>query len=119
MDEEELYARFLPQFIPVARGRVAAALAAAMRRDETTTPTIVRELHTLAGEAGLLGLVELVPLVRDGEHKAKHLDVTSDADVERMLAALRVLESKVEGIAATTPSGSPDIDDSEHPGQTN
>lgn len=106
MDEDELYARFLPQFIPVARGRVAASLAAAQRRDQTSSPTIVRELHTLAGEAGLLGLVELVPLVRDCEHKGKHLDVISDADVERMLAALHELERKVEGIVAAMPSGS-------------
>jgi HPt (histidine-containing phosphotransfer) domain-containing protein len=102
--DDELYARFLPQFIPVARGRVATALAAARRRDPTSSSTIVRELHTLAGEAGLLGLGDLVPLVRDCERKAKQLGVTgSDGDAEVMLAALRELERKVDGIVAPSP----------------
>jgi HPt (histidine-containing phosphotransfer) domain-containing protein len=97
--DDELFEKFLPQFIPIARGRVATAMAAAQRRDPGSSTTIVRELHTLAGEAGLLGLGDLVPLVRDCEHKASKLDVTGSAgDAEVMLAALRELERKVEGI---------------------
>jgi HPt (histidine-containing phosphotransfer) domain-containing protein len=100
--DDELYERFLPQFAPVARGRVVAAIAAARRRDPTSNMTIARELHTLAGEAGLLGLGELVPVVRACEHKAKELDVCgSERDAEVMVAALRELERAVERIIAT------------------
>jgi HPt (histidine-containing phosphotransfer) domain-containing protein len=100
--DEDLYTRFLPQFIPVARARVATALAAARRRDHSANMTIVRELHTLAGEAGLLGLGELVPVARNCENKAKLLDISgNDQDAEQLLVALQELERMVEGIVAS------------------
>ena len=65
----------------------------------------MRELHTLAGEAGLLGLVEVVPLARDGELKAKQLHLTgTEADAEALLAALRELETTIERIGTARSS---------------
>lgn len=104
-EEEDLYAKFLPQFVALARTRVATALAAVLRRDHGVTTTIVRELHSLAGEAGLLGLHKVIPLARDSEQKAKVLHVSqADADADALVAALRELETVIEGIGSTSSS---------------
>src|SRR5690349_21335550 len=99
--EEDLAARFLPQFVALARSRVEAALAAVARRDHAAAATTVRELHSLAGEAGLLGLHDVIPLARDGEQKAKRLHVSrADADADALAAALHQLDRLIDGIAA-------------------
>jgi chemotaxis protein histidine kinase CheA len=99
--EDDLAARFLPQFVALARARVDVALAAAARRDHGATTTTVRELHSLAGEAGLLGLHQVIPLARDGEHKAKLLRASqADADADALVAALRELDRLIGDIAA-------------------
>lgn len=104
-EEEDLYAKFLPQFVSLSRARVATALAAVLRRDHEATATTVRELHSLAGEAGLLGLQEVIPLARDSEQKAKLLHVSqADADADALVAALRELDTVIEGIGATRSS---------------
>ena len=101
---DDLYAKFLPQFVKLARERVAAAIAVATQRDQSAVTTIVRGLHTLAGEAGLLGLREVVPLARDCEHRAKALNGgSSAADPDGLVTALRQLERVIESIAATIP----------------
>jgi HPt (histidine-containing phosphotransfer) domain-containing protein len=99
---EDLRAKFVPQFVALARARLSVALAAVARRDHGATTKTVRELHSLAGEAGLLGLDAVIPLARDSEHKAKLLRVSqADADADALVAALRELELVIESIAAT------------------
>jgi HPt (histidine-containing phosphotransfer) domain-containing protein len=105
---EELAARFLPQFIAIARTRVATATQAALVRDDAAATTTMRELHALAGEAGLLGLRDVIPLARDCEHRAKELRAaTADADIdgraEALIEALRRLERAIESLAVTAP----------------
>ncbi|HEX8110490.1 MAG TPA: Hpt domain-containing protein [Kofleriaceae bacterium] len=102
---DDLSAKFLPQFLELARSRVATAIQAAVARDHLAAPTIARNLHTLAGEAGLLGLHDVVPLAREGEHKAKSLGASrTDADAELLVDALRRLERVIESIGATSTS---------------
>lgn len=104
---EDLYAKFLPQFIVVARTRIATALQSANRRDQTSGPAVVGELHALAGEAGLLGLRDIVPLARDCESKAKALRASGDsADTDSLLAGLRQLEQAIESLAASAAQAS-------------
>jgi HPt (histidine-containing phosphotransfer) domain-containing protein len=99
---DELSARFLPQFLDLARSRLTAAVQGATARDQVAATTIARNLHTLAGEAGLLGLHDVVPLAREGEAKAKALGASrSDADAESLIEVLRRLERVIEGIGAT------------------
>jgi len=101
---DDLLAKFLPQFVTLARSRVAVALTAVTQRDQAATTKVVRDLHTLAGEAGLLGLSSIVPLARDCELKAKQLQGSrADADIEVFVAALRQLAGVIEGIAVPTP----------------
>jgi HPt (histidine-containing phosphotransfer) domain-containing protein len=102
---EDLYAKFLPMFVTLARSRLATAITVATQRDHAALPTIIRELHTLAGEAGLLGLGDVVPLARDGEQKAKALLLSRAApDAEALVAALRQLERVIESIAPPGPT---------------
>lgn len=102
---EDLVAKFLPQFVTLARSRVAVAIGVATQHDHAAFTTLVRELHTLAGEAGLLGLGDVVPLARDCEAKAKLLQASrAAADAELLVGALRQLERVIESIAATAPA---------------
>ena len=99
---DDLHARFLPQFLELARTRVAAALQAAAARDHLAAPTIARNLHTLAGEAGLLGLHDVVPLARDGEQRARALGGSrTEADAEQLVDTLHRLERVIEHIGET------------------
>ena len=99
---DELSAKFLPQFLDLARSRVTTAIQAAIARDHLAATAIARNLHTLAGEAGLLGLHDVVPLARDGEQKAKSLGASrAEADAELLVDALRQLERVIESIGAT------------------
>src|SRR5678815_1403941 len=99
---DDLHAKFMPQFLELARSRVAAALKAATARDHLAATTTARNLHTLAGEAGLLGLHDVVPLAREGEQKAESLGASrSDADAELLVDALHRLEQVIESIGAT------------------
>jgi chemotaxis protein histidine kinase CheA len=96
---DDLITRFLPRFKLVAQGRVAVAIALSKQSDHTGLMTAVRELHTLAGEAGLLGLGEIVSLARDSEHKARVFDGSrSDHDGELLAVSLRKLECAVEAL---------------------
>jgi HPt (histidine-containing phosphotransfer) domain-containing protein len=98
-EADDLYARFLPPFVALARARVASALAAVQHRDHEAITTTVRELHSLAGEAGLLGLHEVIPLARDSEQKAKLLHASrADADADALVAALHKLDTVIDGI---------------------
>jgi HPt (histidine-containing phosphotransfer) domain-containing protein len=101
---EDLHARFLPQFVRLAHARVTTAIRAVTERDQALIVKIANDLHTLAGEAGLLGLHAVVPLARDGEHKAKAFQVSrSDPDAEILLAALRQLDRVIDQIGAAAP----------------
>jgi HPt (histidine-containing phosphotransfer) domain-containing protein len=99
---DDLSAKFLPQFLELARTRVTGAIKAAVARDHLASTTIARNLHTLAGEAGLLGLHDVIPLAREGEHRAKSLGASrTDADAELLVDVLRRLEAVIESIGAT------------------
>jgi len=106
---EDLFAKFLPQFVSLAHTRIKTALANADKLDTAAIKTTVRELHTLAGEAGLLGLSHVVPLARDCEQKAKQLHTShTAADIAVLVTALHELERLIavvgEGIGSNNTS---------------
>ncbi len=102
----ELYAKFLPQFTELARDRVQRAYEASARPDEPTLTVVARELHTIAGEAGLLGLAAIVPIARNAEEHAKRLrDDRAGADqAGAFVGALDELRAALDALAA---SGAP------------
>jgi HPt (histidine-containing phosphotransfer) domain-containing protein len=99
---DDLSAKFLPQFLDLARTRIGGAIKAAVARDHAASTVVARNLHTLAGEAGLLGLHDVIPLAREGEQRAKALGASrTDADAELLVDVLRRLERVIESIGAT------------------
>jgi HPt (histidine-containing phosphotransfer) domain-containing protein len=100
---DDLRMIFLPRFTALARSRITQAIEVANRRDLGATSTTLRDLHALVGEAGLLGLTEIVPYARETEAKARRVyDTREDDHVEELLTALNELASAVERVAAET-----------------
>jgi HPt (histidine-containing phosphotransfer) domain-containing protein len=102
---DDLLSRFLPQFVKLARERIEAVITAAKQRDGELVKKAVRELHTLVGEAGLLGLSQVAGFARECENKAKQLQAThGEADAVGLIDALAELSRMIEtvGGAATT-----------------
>ena len=96
---DDLLALFMPRFKELAGTRLARSIEIAEKRDHTDTTTIARDLHAIAGEAGLLGLVAIVPLVRAGEEQAKRLRSSrSDADADALVASLTELKHAIEAV---------------------
>jgi HPt (histidine-containing phosphotransfer) domain-containing protein len=94
---EDLHAKFLPQLLELARTRMANARDVAHRRDFEGAAASVRDLHALAGEAGLLGVPVLVPLARKCEDKAKQMRASrSDADADALASSLEELERAID-----------------------
>jgi HPt (histidine-containing phosphotransfer) domain-containing protein len=98
---DDIEATFVPRFAALARTRLASALDATTRRDAAALAVVIRDMHSIAGEAGLLGLREVVPLARDGEARAKKLCAEpGDQQAAAMTETLHALQSAVEAIAA-------------------
>lgn len=93
----DLLAQFIPKFVATATTRLARAVAIVEQRDLDAVFEIVRELHAVAGEAGLLGLTAIVPLARDAEDRAKLLRASrADADLDALRDALIALQRALE-----------------------
>jgi len=102
---DDLVAKFMPQFVASARAQMAKVGRWVVRRDQAEKKAILREIHSLKGDAGMLELVEVVLLAKDCEEKVKPLHADStEADVEHVVAALRQLEAVIAGIEAAYPS---------------
>lgn len=100
---DDLLASFLPRFRALADTRLARSIEIATKRDVDNTPAIARDLHALAGEAGLLGLSAIVPLARAGEEQARKLRAShSDQDAAALLAALNELKRAIELVAPSS-----------------
>jgi HPt (histidine-containing phosphotransfer) domain-containing protein len=101
----DLSARFLPQFVKLARSRLVQARSAVAEREPVAISTAAGGMHQLAGEAGLLGLHDVVPLARECELEAKALHASGgDAEAERLSVTLGQLEQTIEQIGATLPA---------------
>jgi HPt (histidine-containing phosphotransfer) domain-containing protein len=96
---EDLIATFMPKFVAIAKTRITKSLELATQRTPDYVPTIARELHAIAGEAGLLGLVSIVALARNGEEHAKRLRISqTNADADALLAALTELKTAIDEV---------------------
>ena len=101
----DLLSIFLPKFLVLARSRIARGIELATERIADHVPAIARELHAIAGEAGLLGLTSVVALARSGEVHAKRLRTSrSDADADALVAVLAELKDEIERVAPETSS---------------
>ncbi len=70
---EDVKRKFLPRFAALAKERIRHGLEIATAVEGDQAIDLARELHSLAGEAGLLGLGELLGLARAAEVAAMQL----------------------------------------------
>lgn len=73
MSVDDIKRKFLPRFAILAKERIDKGLDVAMNADGDETLVLAREMHSMAGEAGLLGLPDLVVLARAAEVAATQL----------------------------------------------
>jgi HPt (histidine-containing phosphotransfer) domain-containing protein len=105
---DDIAAMFIPRFAENARAYLATATEATTRRDPTALAVVVRHMHSIAGEAGLLGLRDVVNLARDGEARAKRLSSEpTDQAVDAMTRALGALRAAIDDVVARHPAPAP------------
>jgi HPt (histidine-containing phosphotransfer) domain-containing protein len=96
---QDLINVFMPKFVASAQKRIARSLELVAKKPADVVG-VSRELHAVAGEAGLLGIAQIVTLARTGEDQAKRLRAgATDADVESLLASLHELQKAVDAVA--------------------
>lgn len=106
---DDVKAKFLPRFCTLAKDRIRTGqkVASVAPRGEEALH-LARELHSLAGEAGLLGFSELLSLARAAEEAATELHSRRNEERQKALeTALAKLLEAVTRIEATItqPSG--------------
>lgn len=99
--QEELRARFRTRFIETARGRVKKSVGLLGSDDDAKTLMI--ELHSLAGEAALLGLKDISDAARKGELAARDWLEGDAAAKLRCVRLVRQVSRHVEAFAAEPP----------------
>lgn len=101
---DELVAKFLPQFVALARTRLAKVNGWMGRRDPTEKKTALREIHSIKGDAGMLELTAVSSFARVCEEKVKLLHADSpDTDIAHVSADLHELEQLIENLAVPQP----------------
>jgi CheY-like chemotaxis protein len=94
---DELRARFRDRFIDTARERVRKSLA--LIGDAQGAETLTIELHSLAGEAALLGLTKISESARAGELAAREWSEGDESGKVRCARAVRLVSRYVEAFA--------------------
>ena len=89
---DEIREKFLPRFIASARARLQHASDAISQGSEAA-PAIAADLHTIAGEASIMGLAEIAEIARESERAVRQVGGLDDATI---LAALGRLARGLE-----------------------
>lgn len=84
---DEIRAKFLPRFIEAARQRLARA-SKLMDGGFQDVAAIAAELHTIAGEASIMGLAELAAIAREGERAVRQAGVIDNGALKSVLERL-------------------------------
>jgi HPt (histidine-containing phosphotransfer) domain-containing protein len=85
---DELRARFLPRFVQSARRRLENASQRIAQKADGA-PAVAADLHTIAGEASVLGLAEIAAIAREGECVVRQPGGLDDPDLLGILFNLR------------------------------
>jgi len=101
---EDLLAQFLPQFCKTALERIQNGLAHIGEDAVGHAKVIISELHTLAGEAAMLGLSDIATTARTGEQAAKRLGTGAQVTAE-CARAFRSLKRAVDKLAPAPGNG--------------
>jgi CheY-like chemotaxis protein/HPt (histidine-containing phosphotransfer) domain-containing protein len=94
---EELRARFRTRFIDTARDRISRCVA--MLGDSSSAGDVASELHSLAGEAAMLGFDDISLVARNGETAARRWLAGSTAAHVECARVVRTLGREVAAMA--------------------
>jgi hypothetical protein len=92
---DDIRAQFLPRFVSSARERLERA-SKLISDGANAALAIATDLHTIAGEASILGLDEVAILARDGERAVRRVGGLDDAS---LAAALVKLQRRIDELA--------------------
>jgi HPt (histidine-containing phosphotransfer) domain-containing protein len=92
---DEIRAKFLPRFVDAARQRLARA-SELIGSGSFDGAAIAAELHTIAGEASIMGLAEIAGIAREGERAVRQVGGIDDTG---MLRAIERLSRGIEELA--------------------
>lgn len=98
---KDIQAQFLGRFSETARGRLARMRAAIADPHGAGLSTVIHELHSFAGESGLLGFSQFVAIARDGEAEAKRRQTAGSADASFALEVIARLEQMLDELAGS------------------
>jgi HPt (histidine-containing phosphotransfer) domain-containing protein len=77
---DEIREKFLPRFVEAARERLARA-SKLIADGSNAAPTIASDLHTIAGEAAVMGLAEIADMAREGERAVRRVGGLDDPSI--------------------------------------
>jgi HPt (histidine-containing phosphotransfer) domain-containing protein len=85
---DEIRDKFLPRFLDTARARLERA-SKMIADGSDAAAAIASDLHTIAGEAAVMGLAEIAEVAREGERAVRRMGGLDDAGLLAMLFNLR------------------------------
>jgi HPt (histidine-containing phosphotransfer) domain-containing protein len=91
---DDIRAKFLPRFVESARQRLERASKLIADGADGAT-SIAADLHTIAGEASIMGLHEVASMARESERAVRRVGGIDDSD---LLAALFQLWRRIDAL---------------------
>jgi len=98
----DLIARYGRRFIASARERLAAAAGLAGDRPGDAARTLALHLHSISGEAAMIGFAELSQLAREVMGSARAVEKGAMAPAE-CVAAVATLTAQLDALERTLP----------------
>ncbi|MDB4969331.1 MAG: hypothetical protein JWN44_5020 [Myxococcales bacterium] len=92
---DDIRAKFLPRFVASARERLERA-SKLIADGANAAPSIAADLHTIAGEASIMGLHDVATMARDGE---RALRIVGGIDDPTIVMTLYKLWRRIDELA--------------------
>jgi len=92
---DDLREKFLPRFVASARQRLERA-SQLIADGANAAPSIAADLHTIAGEASIMGLHDVAELAREGERAVRIVGGVDDGGI---VLALYKLWRRIDELA--------------------
>jgi HPt (histidine-containing phosphotransfer) domain-containing protein len=91
---DDIRRKFLPRFVASARERLERA-SKLIADGADAAPSIAADLHTIAGEASIMGLHEVAAMARDSERAVRIVGGVDDA---QLLTSLYTLWRRIDAL---------------------
>ena len=91
---DDIRAKFLPRFVASARERLERA-SKLIADGADAAPSIAADLHTIAGEASIMGLHEVATMARESERAVRIVGGVDDA---QLLTSLYKLWRRIDAL---------------------